>query len=144
MKTIGLLVVSIAFAVAASAQQPSNPRVFVTDSASWEISGGLVSGPTYTSARISGGARPQTAEIVKTFGERCQQCTVTMKQDRADYVVVLDHEGGKEWYRRDNKFVVYDKNGDMVRSGSCRSLGNAVKDACQAISGNWRVAAPNP
>ncbi len=90
---------------------------------------------------MSGGARPQTAEIMKTFSERCMSTTVTIKRDNADYVVVLDHEGGKEIVRRDNKIAVFDKNGDMIYSGSTRILGNAVKDACSAIERN-RTALP--
>ena len=77
--------------------------------------------------------RPQTAEILKTFGESCQKVIVTNVRDRADYVVTLDHEGGKGWARKDNKFAVFNKEGDMVGSGSTRSLGNSVRDACQAM-----------
>jgi hypothetical protein len=84
---------------------------------------------------LSGGARPQTAEIMKTFGERCP-VIVTNNRDRADFVVMLDHEGGKGWARKDNKVVVFNKAGDMIYSCSTRSLGNGVKDACQAILGN--------
>ena len=40
--------------------------------------------------------------------------------------------------RKDNKFVLFDANGDAIASGSTRSLGNAVKDACSAIRQDWR------
>jgi hypothetical protein len=46
-------------------------RAFVSDSQSWEVrSGGGGTAEGFGSAG-SGGARPQTVEIVKTFGERC-------------------------------------------------------------------------
>jgi hypothetical protein len=109
------------------------PRVFITDSKSWEISGGFAAGNGAAGGGTRGGARPQTAEIMKTFGQRCPQVTVTMKQEKADYVVMLDHEGGKGWGRRDNKVAVFKKDGDMLFSGSTRSLGNSVQDACEAI-----------
>jgi hypothetical protein len=48
-------------------------------------------------------------------------------------VVLLDREGGKGLLRRDNKIAVFDREGDLLHSGSTRSLGNAVKDACEAI-----------
>ena len=48
--------------------------------------------------------------------------------------MTLDHEGGKGLARKDNKWVVYNKDGDMIGSGSTRSLGNSVKDACEAIT----------
>ena len=96
-------------------------RVFVTQSDSWQQKG------------RNGGAAPQTAEIIKTFGERCPALTITNNRDRADYVVQLDHEGGKGWAQRDNKVAVFSKDGDLVYSGSTRSLGGGVKDACAAI-----------
>jgi len=86
---------------------------------------------------MSGGARPQTAEIVKTFGERCQQVLVNNKVEKADYVVVLDHEGGKGYLRKRNKIAVFNKEGDAIVSRSTRSLGNSVQDACGAIATDW-------
>lgn len=101
------------------------PRVFITDSQSWQIMGNR----NYT----AGGARPQTAEIYKTFGESCPTVTMTNNRDKADYVVTLDHEGGKGYLRKDNKVAVFTKDGDMVFSKSTRSLGGAVKEACTVI-----------
>lgn len=109
------------------------PRVFITDSKSWEISGGFGAGGGVATGAVRGGAKPQTAEIMKTFGERCPEVVVTMKQERADYIILLDHEGGKALARKDNKVAVFNRGGDMIYSGSTRTLGNAVKDACTAI-----------
>ena len=81
----------------------------------------------------SGGARPQTAEIIKTFRERCPDLEATLEREKADYFVILDHEGGKRILRNDNKVVVFDSTGTSVYSGSTRILGNAVKDACNEI-----------
>ena len=119
----------------------SKPRVFISDSQSWEMSGSAGgSGGTFA-AHSQGGARPQTAEIVKTFGERCPDVTVNNKADRSDYVVLLDHEGGKGYARRDNKVAVFNSDGDAVLSHSTRELGNAVKDACDAIGKDWTARA---
>src|ERR1700730_17266961 len=75
-------------------------RVFITSSESWEVVGSAAgSGGTFASG-TQGGARPQTAEIIKTFGERCEQVIVNNRQEKADYVVVLDHEGGKGYLLR--------------------------------------------
>jgi hypothetical protein len=111
-------------------------RVFITDSASWSI----ILHPGIS----GGGARPQTAEIIKTFNQRCPQVIITNAPARADYVVVLDHEGGKHFYRRDNKVAVFRKDGDVVMSHSTRSLGNSVSDACEAVLADahrWRPSA---
>jgi hypothetical protein len=114
-----------------------SPRVFVTDSKSWEISGGAGANADALGASVRGGARPQTAEIIKTFGERCPSVIVNNKQEKADYVILLDHEGGKNPLLRDNKVVVFNKDGDSIMSNSTRSLGNAVQGACVAISKDW-------
>lgn len=130
-----LLFGALGFGLAGAAQDSSRDRirVFITDSKSWEISGGFGVADGTGAGSGSGGARPQTAEIIKTFGERCPVITVNLKQDKADYIVLLDHEGGKDPIRRDNKVVVFNKEGDSIYSGSTRMLGNAVKDACSAI-----------
>jgi hypothetical protein len=51
--------------------------------------------------------------------------------------VLLDHEGGKDLISHDNKVVVFNKEGDSIMSHSTRILGNAVKDACEAIAEDW-------
>ena len=108
-------------------------RIYVTDSDSWSTSGGFISGDDLGLGRSSGGARLQTVEIVKTFNQRCPRLTVTIKKQSADYIVMLDHEGGKQIFRVNNKIAIFNSEGDAIYSGSTRSLGNAVKDSCQAI-----------
>jgi hypothetical protein len=136
---------------AATSQTPSSsssspasdgdkPRVFITDSQSWEMSayGGGGAGGGGSMAR--GGARPQTAEIVKTFGQRCPQVVTNNIQSKADYVVVLDHEGGKSFVRHKNKVAVFARvTGDSVVSKSTVSLGGSVQDACEAITKDWEA-----
>jgi hypothetical protein len=137
----GLLVVAAGFALWAqqTTDHPYRARVFITDSKSWELSGGFGGTDSAVGGSQGGGARPQTAEIIKTFGQRCPDVVVNNKQERADYVVLLDHEGGKTVFLRDNKVAVFNHDGDSILSNSTRSLGNAVKDACTAIVNDWRV-----
>jgi hypothetical protein len=131
----------VAPVVSPADQQPANPgpttRIFVTDSNSWEISGGFAAASnrngSAASGRFAGGARPQTVEIIKTFNERCPSATVTMDKAQAQFIVLLDHEGGKGYVRKDNKIAVFRAGGDLLFSDSTRSLGNAVEDACAAI-----------
>lgn len=115
------------------AQEKPRPRVFIEESSSWEVTGETGGIPDGFGGSVRGGARPQTTEIIKTFGERCA-CVVTSKKEKADYVVRIEHEGGKDIIRKDNKYVVFDKDGDAIASGSTRSLGNAVKNACAVIA----------
>ena len=132
-----LLVVSIVLGWIICGVAAEKPRVFISDSKSWEISGGVGGTQDGFGGASKGGARPQTAEIIKTFGERCPMVIVNNKQEKADYVVLLDHEGGKELISHDNKVVVFNKDGDSIVSRSTRILGNAVKDACAAIAEDW-------
>jgi hypothetical protein len=113
-------------------------RVFITDSESWSVAGsGGGSGGSYGSS-MAGGARPQTAEIIKTFGERCPDVKVNNKQDKADYVVLLDHEGGKSILSHKNKVAVFNRaTGDSITSKSTLSLGGSVQEACEAIARDW-------
>jgi hypothetical protein len=108
-------------------------RIFITDSRSWEMSGSSGGSRSGFGGNFGGGARPQTAEIIKTFRERCPLLTITNDQRKARFIIVLDHEGGKKFYRRDNKVAVFNAQGDAVFSVSKRSLGNAVAAACGAI-----------
>ena len=117
------------------------PRVFVSDSQSWQMSGSAGGSGGSFGAHSQGGARPQTAEIIKTFGERCPDVIVNNKAAKADYVILLDHEGGKGLALRDNKVAVFNGDGDTILSHSTRSLGNAVKDACEAIVKDWPTRA---
>jgi hypothetical protein len=121
-------------------------RVYVTDSQSWEVTGGSwyhssfsanqnsASGQGNGGSYTAGGARPQTVEIIKTLNERCPQLTITNNLARASFVVTLDHEGGKGYLKHRNKIAVFNHDGDVIFSQSTRELGNAVKDACAAIS----------
>jgi hypothetical protein len=113
------------------------PRVYITDSKSWELGGAVGGTADGFGGAARGGDRPQTGEIIKTFGERCPAVVVNNKQEKADYVILLDHEGGKDPISRDNKVVVFNKDGDSIMGHSTRSLGNAVKDACGAIAEDW-------
>jgi hypothetical protein len=121
-----------------AAADSEKARVFITDSQSWEIAGyggGTAGGGGSTT---HGGARPQTAEIIKTFGERCPQVMANNLQQKADYIVLLDHEGGKSFVRHKNKVAVFARvSGDSVVSKSTVSLGGSVQDACEAIIKDW-------
>jgi hypothetical protein len=104
--------------------------VFVTDSNSWQSSGGW----SNSGGSFSGGARPQTTEIIKTLNERCPELVVTSNKDKASFVVLLDHEGGQALLRHRNKIAVFNRDGDVIYSKSTLELGNAMKDACEAMA----------
>jgi hypothetical protein len=135
MKTISIAAAVLFTVTLAYAQQ--KPKVFITDSQSWETKGAFGGSSSGFGGAAKGGARPQTVEIIKTFNEECPIVTVTTNKDNADFVVLLDHEGGKGALRKDNKFALVNKDGDVIKSGSTRSLGNSVKEACKALTEDW-------
>jgi len=77
-----------------TAGRPSQASFLITDSTFMGISGGWDESAGTGAGAVKSGARPQTAEIIKTFGERCPEIVVNNKE-MADYVVILDHQGGK-------------------------------------------------
>jgi hypothetical protein len=138
MRRIFCFLTVLMFATIAIAQSDTQkPRVYVTDSESWQMTGNSGGGYNGWGGNMNGGARPQTAEIIKTFGKRCPQVIVNDKKDKADYTVVLDHEGGKSILAHDNKVAVFNSDGDAIVSHSTRELGTSVKDACDAIAKDW-------
>lgn len=142
MKIKSVILLCVLISVSALAQEKA--RVFVTDSQSWEVRGGGGGSSAGFGAATTGGARPQTAEIIKTFGQRCPGVLVNNLQAKADYIVLLDHEGGKGWIRKDNKVAVFARrSGDSIVSKSTMSLGGSVQEACSAILKHWSENAAN-
>ncbi len=138
MLTVFALAMLTTLSASAQSKNEGRARVFVPVSDSWSIGGELAVFDEGGVGEVSGGARPQTAEIVKTLHDRCPKLIVTRKEERADYILVLQHEGGK-FVRKDNKYAVFNADGDAIESGSTRSLGNAVKEACAAMVADWKM-----
>lgn len=144
-----LFVVVMLGSFALAQQQPvdsgkdhAQPRVYVTDSDSWSTGGNAGGADGAFGGSSYGGARPQTAEIIKTFGERCPQVIINNRADASNYVVELDHEGGKSVLAHKDKIAVFvQKTGDSIFSKSTLSVGGAVQDACAAILAHWNAHA---
>ncbi len=112
------------------------PRVFIGDSASWQMTGGGAGARGAGGGAVRGGARPQLVEIMKTFSKQCPQIIITIREEKAAFIVLLEHEGGKGVIRKDNKVAVFKQEGDLLFANSTRSLGNSVKNACEVIIEN--------
>ena len=131
-----------ATAPAAVVSDQDKPRLFVTDSNSWSTQGSAGGSHGTFAASSSGGARPQTAEIIKTFGQRCPEVIVNNRADASNYIVELDHEGGKGLLSHKDKIAVFvQKTGDSIFSESTLSVGGSVKDACAALLAHWSAHA---
>src|SRR5258708_32309808 len=77
-------------ALSAQEQRDGKLRVYVSDSQSWQVSGGFGLHNGDGGGHFAGGASPQTVEVIKTFTERCLSAVVTMDRSKADYVVLFD------------------------------------------------------
>jgi hypothetical protein len=138
MRSVVLLPLACGLVVGQTYSEADKPRVYVSDSNSWQMVGGFSYSKGSGGGGFAGGASPQTVEVIKTFGQRCLGIIVTMDKTKADYVVLFDREGGNGVVHRRDKIAVFRNNGDVLYSGSTRSLGNAVQNSCQAIQGGTK------
>ena len=78
-------------------------------------------------------------KVIRNFSQFCPQVVVTANRDKAEYVIRLDHEAANPTtpFARSNKVAIFNKDEDLVYSGSTRLLSNAVKDACAAIMSKY-------
>ena len=138
LSVVPMCVAQVAQVAPVPADSAPQPRIYVTDSNSWQVSGGGGGTAGGFGGSSSGGAAPQTAEIIKTFGQRCPQAVINNHLQMADYVVELDHEGGKGMFAHKDKVAAFvRKSGDSIFSESTLSVGGSVQDACKAITTHW-------
>lgn len=124
-------------AKSSAATEPSTrdgkPRIYVSDSQSWLITGGFGMSNGSGGGAVRGGSSPQTVEIIKTLQQRCPEIVVTDVREKANYAILFDRESFKGYMRHRDKIAVFRRDGDSIFGDSTRSVGNAVKDACAAI-----------
>lgn len=107
------------------------PKVFITGQNSFQAQS------SEGEQQVSGVGGPVEAEGIKRFQD-CSACTVTMRRDKADYIVSLTDDGSGAG-RKGRRVVVFRPSGDLVLAESVRALGNAIKDACKAIEKDWNA-----
>ena len=139
------LFVLLALSGVSMGQDDRRPRIFIEETSSWEVKGDPVYSSTDKKGRVhvggggsQGGAVPRTAETMKRFAEQCSDVIVTRFKEKADFVVLLEHEGGKDIFNKDNKLAVFNVDGDLVTTGSFSRPRKAVDTACKAIVSEFR------
>jgi hypothetical protein len=119
--------------------EPKHPVVYVMP--------GPLAGPGSASnqAVVAGsGHKDEESQVAKTYQEfqhtpECDGISENMISDNADYFLLLQHGSGKG-----NRWAVSDKSGNVIASGDSFKIGTAVKDACLAMTKNWRQTGPAP
>jgi hypothetical protein len=149
MKSCSLLVL-LAIAVCANAQD--KPRVFVQGKGSENVSsngsggGGRHWGAWGSKSTID--SHDESMEVTKNLQKECSGVTVTINENNADYIVIMNRESkqNRGLLRTNSQIQVANKMGDIIGTNATRTVGNASKDACNLIVADWqahgRVNAP--
>lgn len=150
---VGVLAIIMGLAPAAPANQPASAaqgsrgsqgtRVFVEANDSWESSGGIVGNRDGLGGAMTGGARPQRTEVLKALQKlpECAGVSATLVREKADFTLVLEHDGGRMFFEKDNRIAIFNPDGDLIHTGARATLHAAVKDACQVIQKQARGSA---
>lgn len=119
---------------------PSKPRVYVSDTESWNESGGFGNPSSVAPGALYGGYNPDLVDVYQDFTSGCSAITVTQKKADADFVVLFDKGTPKKGFAglhglvKVNKVTVLSKTGGTLLSETARSEDAAVTMACSAVS----------
>jgi hypothetical protein len=145
MKTYALLGL-IAIALSANAQD--KPRVFVQGKGSENVSsngsgaGGRHWGAWGSKSTID--AHDESMEVTKDLQKNCSGAIITIKEDSADYIVMMNRESkqNRGLLRSNSQIQVANRAGDVIGTNATHTVGNAAKDACNLIVSDWQAHGP--
>jgi hypothetical protein len=145
MKTYALLCLT---AIALSANAQDKPRVFVQGKGSENVSsngsgaGGRHWGAWGSKSTID--AHDESMEVTKDLQKNCSGALITIKEDNADYIVMMNRESkqNRGLLRSNSQIQVANKAGDVIGTNATHTVGNAAKDACNLIVSDWQVHGP--
>jgi ABC-type uncharacterized transport system YnjBCD substrate-binding protein len=122
VKKIIVTIATVLLSLVAAATAQDQPKVFIEAS----------SAKNGTAIFGGGNARNQAIEMSKDFQKQCPEVKITIKQDAADYTVILNHlESGL--IARDNQIEVADKDGSLITTREKGSIKNQTRFACELI-----------
>jgi hypothetical protein len=111
------------------------PRIFVTAESTRSSRWGFAAGRNGGGGGGVGGIDPQADEVIKTMHLKCPAVDVTTDRAAADYLLDMQREPNKGYLQKRNKWILTNRNGDVIAAGSVRSVGSVVKDTCQSMTG---------
>src|SRR5437867_10790654 len=152
MKMLATLLVLFALVLSAGAQD--KPRVFVQGKGSENLaSNGSAAGGRHWAtwgSKSTLDSHDESMEVTKDLQKSCFSVIVTLNQSNADYTVMLNRESkqNRGLLRSNNQLQVANRAGDILGTSATHTVGNAAKDACELILGDWqahgRASAPAP
>jgi hypothetical protein len=118
---------------------PHKPRVYVSDSQSWQEIGGF-GNPSADSGTLYAGYNPDMVDIYQDFTSDCTAVTVVQDKSKADYAILFDKGSAKKGVKglgglvKVNKVTVLARTGETLLSDESHSEDTAVRMACSAIA----------
>lgn len=142
MKALSCLLV---LAMAVPAYSQDKPRVFVQGKGSENVSSNGAAGGGHHWAgwgsKSTIDSHDESMEVTKDLQKNCAGVMVTINESNADYVVMMNRESkqNRGLLRTNSQIQVANKAGDVIGTNATRTVGNAAKDACNLIVGDWQA-----
>jgi hypothetical protein len=128
---------------------PHKPRVYISDTQSWNEIGGFSNSPTGQTP-LYAGYNPEMPDIYQDFTSGCPAIVVTQDKTQAEYAILFDKGSTKKGVKglgglvKVNKFTVLSRSGETLLSDESHSEDTAVKMACGAIAQKIGTTSPSP
>ena len=136
---MGLRIVSwfwLAAAVASAAGSAAKPRVFIAGSEPETVSGEALVGETRGTLAVTRTAPSYDIETMRAFAIHCPGVVITTNREKANVIVRVERDDPNPTtpFVKANKVAVFNLKDELVYATRARLLGNAVKNACAAIT----------
>ena len=134
--------------IAVTAYGQDKPRVFVQGKGSENVaSKGSAGGGSHWAAwgsKSTIDSHDESMEVTKDLQNNCSGVTVTINENNADYIVMLNRESkqNRGLLRSNSQIQVANKAGDILGAKATHTVGNAAKDACNLIVADWQAHGP--
>ena len=134
--------------IAVTAYGQDKPRVFVQGKGSENVaskgSGGGGSHWAAWGSKSTIDSHDESMEVTKDLQNNCSGVMVTINENNADYIVMLNRESkqNRGLLRSNSQIQVANKAGDVLGAKATHTVGNAAKDACNLIVADWQAHGP--
>ena len=119
---------------------PHKPRVYISDTQSWNETGGFSNKSANGDAPLYAGYNPEMPDIYQDFTSDCPAIMVTQDKTQADFAILFDKGSSKKGVKglgglvKVNRVTVLSRGGETLLSDESHSEDTAVRMACSAIA----------